>query len=228
MKGRCLRLFTHTRKAHTHIRHFPEKHGIPMLRRLALQGRHEALRFKAKLAIAFDAIDENGDGKLSAEELLHALQRLEASLAGHRGGAGEAATEQCAMRILEECDLDGDGVLSFDEFVTAVALHLEVADLCNGTARFQSYVGAAFKALDEDGNGRLDAGEIAGAIRMLGLADGDEADVQAEAMLARMREGPQEEVDLRAFAHAVATDVNIGTLAAKLTEEAVWASASKI
>ena len=47
MKGRCLRLFTHTRKAHTHIRHFPEKHGIPMLRRLALQGRHEALRFKA-------------------------------------------------------------------------------------------------------------------------------------------------------------------------------------
>lgn len=35
-------------------------------------------------------------------------------------------------------------------------------------------------------------------------------------------------LDLRAFAHAVATDVNIGTLAAKLTEEAVWASASKI
>jgi calmodulin len=54
----------------------------------------------------FDAFDKNGDGLVSIEELLTLMDRI-----------GETLSRKEAEDALRRGDTDGDGQLSFDEFI---------------------------------------------------------------------------------------------------------------
>ena len=86
--------------------------------------------------------DVNNDGKLSAEELMPALQSL-----------GFNATEEDVKKIMDAADNDGDGMIEYksDEFV---ALLDELDD------EPMDKVLEAFQFLDKNGDGQISAEEL--------------------------------------------------------------------
>jgi calmodulin len=71
-----------------------------MGRRLRGRGAQDEIRE------AFDAFDRNRDGLVSIDELLQVMERL-----------GEKMTRQEAEASLQRADSDGDGQLTYEEFV---------------------------------------------------------------------------------------------------------------
>ena len=90
----------------------------------------------------FRKFDVNQDGKLSAEELMPALQSL-----------GFNATEEDVKKIMDAADNDGDGKIEYesDEFV---ALLDELDD------EPMDKVLEAFQFLDKNGDGQISAEEL--------------------------------------------------------------------
>ena len=62
----------------------------------------------------FHSMDKNGDDRLQPEELAAFLQTV-----GYRGSSADAE----AAKILEQWDSDGDGTISFDEFIASQEGH---------------------------------------------------------------------------------------------------------
>jgi Ca2+-binding EF-hand superfamily protein len=56
-------------------------------------------------ADSFELIDANGDGLISAAELVRLMRAL-----------GDEVTEDAAVQAVELMDADGDGLISLDEF----------------------------------------------------------------------------------------------------------------
>jgi Ca2+-binding EF-hand superfamily protein len=56
-------------------------------------------------ADSFALLDADGDGRISAAELLRLMQAL-----------GDDVTEEAAARAVELMDTDGDGLVSLEEF----------------------------------------------------------------------------------------------------------------
>lgn len=89
----------------------------------------------------FLALDANGDGQLTVEEL---KTGLEESGREDLGGSLE--------KIMQECDADGNGVLDYTEFLAATADKRRVLqeDVC----------WQAFRVFDIDGSGKIDKEEL--------------------------------------------------------------------
>eukprot|EP00300_Choanocystis_sp_HF-7_P020719 c20660_g1_i3.p4 GENE.c20660_g1_i3~~c20660_g1_i3.p4 ORF type:complete len:103 (+),score=31.45 c20660_g1_i3:1398-1706(+) len=62
-----------------------------------------------ELRAAFAVFDQNGDGKISVEELRSVLTKL-----------GEALTDQEVEDMMREADVNGDGELDYGEFVDSL------------------------------------------------------------------------------------------------------------
>ncbi|CAM1311893.1 Uncharacterised protein g5829 [Pycnogonum litorale] len=60
-----------------------------------------------ELKEAFRVFDKNNDGFISASELRHVMTNL-----------GEKLTDEEVEEMIKEADLDGDGLVNYDEFVT--------------------------------------------------------------------------------------------------------------
>lgn len=60
-----------------------------------------------ELKEAFSVFDKNGDGFISANELRHVMTNL-----------GEKLTDEEVEDMIKEADLDGDGLVNYEEFVT--------------------------------------------------------------------------------------------------------------
>ncbi|XP_013771959.1 calmodulin-A-like isoform X1 [Limulus polyphemus] len=60
-----------------------------------------------ELSEAFKVFDRNGDGFISSSELSHVMFNL-----------GEKLTEDDIEDMIKEADLDGDGLVNYQEFVT--------------------------------------------------------------------------------------------------------------
>lgn len=56
---------------------------------------------------AFRTFDKNGDGKISAEEVLEMLKRL-----------GERCSLEDCRKMVRAVDMNGDGMVDMDEFMT--------------------------------------------------------------------------------------------------------------
>lgn len=86
------------------------------------------------------ALDINKDGKLSREELVLGLERL------------NLGSESDVARIMATCDVDGSGYIELTEFLTATLNWNAVLD--------PDLLEAAFNAFDRDGDGRISAEEL--------------------------------------------------------------------
>jgi calmodulin len=58
---------------------------------------------------AFEVFDRDGNGQISAAELMHVMSDL-----------GEDLTDEKVNQIISEADTDGDGQINYEEFVQVI------------------------------------------------------------------------------------------------------------
>ena len=97
---------------------------------------------KRDLDVIFKAIDINGDGNLSKEEVL----------LGYEKHFGIEITEEQVDEMFDRIDLDGNGTIDYTEFVMAT---ISEANLVTNERLKQ-----AFKMFDKDNSGALSPDEI--------------------------------------------------------------------
>ncbi|KAI3425213.1 hypothetical protein D9Q98_008981 [Chlorella vulgaris] len=137
----------------TRLRNFA---GMTRLRKAAILAAasnlsHEEIHGLREL---FKSFDQNGDGHITLDELREGL--------ASQGALADSEVEQ----ILRDTDVDGNGVIDYEEFVAStvnLAL-LEREEICV----------KAFQKLDKDGNGTLTEDEIAEAMGMAGRMSASE------------------------------------------------------
>lgn len=96
---------------------------------------------------AFSAIDKNESGTINAQELGMALQAM-----------GRTVSEAELKKLISQFDSDGDGEISFEEFLAAVK------KVRAGREDLQ----VAFRAFDQDGDGHITVDELKQAMAGLG------------------------------------------------------------
>lgn len=91
------------------------------------------------LRFTFYKLDEDGDGKLSKEELVKGYMKSDIGLAN-------------VDEIIKNCDTDKNGLIDYSEFLTAAVDWQEKLT--------RTIVESAFKAFDVDGNGSITKEEL--------------------------------------------------------------------
>jgi len=112
-----------------------------------------------KIREQFDRLDKNGDGALDASELSLLLIDM---------GFTKTQAHSEASKIIKSTDADGSGEIEFDEFAMIWQRKLLSVN--------DSYIHAVFSVLDEDGNGTIEAHELAKVLNMQG--DGDDEKIK--------------------------------------------------
>jgi len=97
---------------------------------------------KAELLKTFQALDENGDGQLSTDELVK----------GYRKIMGDAEAEAEVEAIMKVVDVNGSGYIDYTEFVMATINRQKLLS--------KDKLESAFKMFDKDGSGFLEIDEI--------------------------------------------------------------------
>ncbi|MCO5594092.1 hypothetical protein L7F22_048113 [Adiantum nelumboides] len=108
---------------------------------------------------AFDFFDENNDGKITVGELGMALRKL-----------GDNLTEKQVREMVKEVDTNGDGVISFEEFMS---LQPFVRGICqqvvdDGGKAYHEDMREAFLRFDANKDGRISPQELQGIMAQLG------------------------------------------------------------
>ena len=67
----------------------------------------EKVDSEKELKEAFRVFDRNGDGSISAKDLRHIMTNL-----------GEKLTDEEVDEMIREADIDGNGQINYEEFVT--------------------------------------------------------------------------------------------------------------
>jgi len=107
----------------------------------------------------FDRLDKNGDGALDTQELSQLLCDM---------GTSRAEAEKEAKQIIASSDTDGSGSIEFQEF--AVIWQRKLLSVND------AYVHAVFKVLDENGDGSIDADELAKVLEL--TSDNDKEEIR--------------------------------------------------
>jgi calcium-dependent protein kinase len=119
-----------------------------------------------KLFISFD---EDGDGKLSKQELLNGFAGLSVKLN--------------VDSVLDSCDVDGNGYIEYTEFLTAAN---------NWRAQLsETRLKSVFDAFDEDGNGTISLEEFKSVV--------DDGDEMWEKIIRRADKNGDGEIDFEEF-----------------------------
>jgi calmodulin len=128
--------------------------------------------------LAFNDIDENGDGTISADDIKKALTQM-----------GEEITDEEAQQMIAEADLDKNGTVDFPEFVKL--MH----------TREQHEILEAFNAIDNDGSGRLSRKELKDVMKSFG---GKLSDEELEEMFKTADADGDGQVDYQEFLKVMA------------------------
>jgi len=112
-----------------------------------------------KIREQFDRLDKNGDGALDANELSLLLIDM---------GFTKNQAHSEATKIIESTDADDSGEIEFNEFAQIWQRKLLSVN--------DSYIHAVFSVLDEDGNGTIEAHELAKVLNMTGEENKDKID----------------------------------------------------
>lgn len=125
---------------------------------------------RRKIAGVFEAMDYDGDGLLARED----FAALTARWISIRGPGDDIRLAEIMMgwweMLLAASDRDRDERVSLDEVMLVVDRLDDIPDAVNGTAE------AMFEAIDEDGDGRISAGEYR---RLIEAWNGQETDTDA-------------------------------------------------
>ena len=122
---------------------------------------------KLELSEAFKIFDRAGKGAITARELGNVMRSL-----------GQDPTEAELNDMINEVDLDGNGIIEFDEFEKLMAKKMQEKDSPEELME-------AFRLFDKDGNGFISANELKHVMQNLGekLTDNDISDMIKDADL---------------------------------------------
>ncbi|KAI8472038.1 MAG: hypothetical protein J3K34DRAFT_458027 [Monoraphidium minutum] len=109
----------------------------------------------------FEAMDADGDGSVSPQELKKALEQ--------RGGALPPGELE---RLFALADENGDGRLDYAEFLASTLHHARLEE--------EENLAYAFKTFDRDGNGFISAAELSAALAAMGRPHRRASEVMAE------------------------------------------------
>ena len=155
---------------------FGEKQVVRVRLRLKGPGEPVAKRWRAKMKAFYDFFDRDGDGALNAfeAEFLMSNRTLQAILQTGYGTPNPADVG----RSLGNFDRDGDGRVSFDEFLAYYAPTAATLVRAKPSASYDFYGPAVtdelFKLLDTNGDGKIAKDELAAAERLIRSRDLDE------------------------------------------------------
>ena len=99
---------------------------------------------------AFSLFDKDGDGTITTKELGTVMRSL-----------GQSPTDEELKDMLNEVDIDGNGIIDFSEFITMMAKKLQDTDS-------EEELKEAFRVFDKDGNGFISADELRHVMTNLG------------------------------------------------------------
>merc|ERR1719419_1962115 len=109
---------------------------------------------RKKVEDHFNRLDKDGDGALSVDELAILLMD---------NGHSEAKAMEEAKAMIESTDDDGSGCIEFGEFAEIWQRKLLTVN--------ESYIHTVFNVLDADGDGNIDAAELAQVLDMANEGD---------------------------------------------------------
>lgn len=99
---------------------------------------------------AFSLFDKDGDGTITTNELGTVMRNL-----------GQSPTEEELRDMLNEVDIDGNGIIDFNEFVSMMAKKLKETDT-------EEELKEAFKVFDKNGDGFISTDELMHVMTNLG------------------------------------------------------------
>lgn len=99
---------------------------------------------------AFYIFDKNKTGLITPKELGEVMKSL-----------GQIATDEELLDMLNEVDLDGNGTIDYNEFLSLMTRKMRDTDT-------EEELIETFKIFDKDGNGQISANEIVDVMNRLG------------------------------------------------------------
>lgn len=96
----------------------------------------------AEFREAFEIFDRDNDGYITIKELAEIMRNL-----------GNAPSEGEIQDMIAEVDIDGNGNINFQEYISLMARRMRDGDL-------EEEMKQVFKLFDRDGNGKIDASEL--------------------------------------------------------------------
>ncbi|OMJ82456.1 hypothetical protein SteCoe_16865 [Stentor coeruleus] len=124
----------------------------------------------------FKELDENGDGKLSRQELIK----------GYRKFASQKDAEDMVDRIMAAVDTDHNGFIDYNEFLKAA---VDVKKISS-----EEYLQTAFNLFDKDANGKISIDELKSVLQSAG-----EDEVLFQEIIKQVDINGDGEIDLEEF-----------------------------
>lgn len=132
---------------------------------------------KERLGKIFKALDKNGDGKLSKEEIME----------GYEEHFGKLLNEDEVDKLFFDVDTDRSGFIDYSEFIVATMNHKKNMS--------EEKLTAAFKLFDTDGNGTISPSELKSVLS----ASGQVSDDMIENILKQADENNDGEIEFDEF-----------------------------
>lgn len=112
-----------------------------------------SLETRQRYGELFISMDVNGDGKLSREEVTNGFKKL------MRDEENVQVTDTEVEKFMKIADQDGDGEISFQEFLSAVISQDELIS--------ETQLKQAFAMFDEDGDDNITAEELVNVLNFV-------------------------------------------------------------
>ena len=104
----------------------------------------------AEFKCAFELFDRNNEGKISHKEIGTIIEKL-----------GQSLSDEDLKEMIKEVDIDGDGCIDFEEFLTLMCSKLRDNDS-------EEEMMEAFKVFDKDGDGFIGKNDFKNVMSHLG------------------------------------------------------------